>query len=53
MAFTLRTRPRPHPQPLTLYSLTTGAKLRTWTVKSGIIAAANPMANGDLGQEAA
>jgi hypothetical protein len=52
MAFTLRTYP-PHPQPLTLYSLTTGAELRTWTVTSGIIAAANPMANGDLGQEAA
>jgi hypothetical protein len=52
MAFTPRTVP-PVPQPLTLYSLTTGAELRTWTVKSGIIAAANPMANGDLGQEAA
>lgn len=52
MAFTTRTFP-PVPQPLTLYSLTTGAELRTWTVKSGIIAAANPMADGDLGQEAA
>jgi hypothetical protein len=52
MAFTFRTYP-PHPQPLTLYSVATGAALRTWTVKSGIIAAANPMANGDLGQEAA
>jgi hypothetical protein len=52
MASTPRTVP-PVPQPLTLYSLATGARLRTWTVKSGIIAAANPMANGDLGQEAA
>lgn len=52
MAFTFRTYP-PRPQPLTLYSLTTGAELRTWTVTSGIIAAANPMADGDLGQEAA
>jgi hypothetical protein len=52
MASTFRTVPSVA-QPLTLYSLTTGAELRTWTVKSGIIAAANPMANGDLGQEAA
>src|SRR5512146_2327625 len=52
MAFTFRTVP-PLPQSLAIDSLATGAALRTWTVKSGIIAAANPMANGDLGQEAA
>lgn len=52
MAFTFRTYP-PHSQPLTLYSVATGAALRTWTVTSGIISAANPMANGNLGQEAA
>lgn len=52
MAFTFRTYP-PRPQPLTLYSVATGAALRTWMVTSGIISAANPMANGDLGHEAA
>jgi hypothetical protein len=51
MAFTYRTSP-PHPQPLTLYRVATGAVLRTWTVTSGIISAADPMANGDLGREA-
>ena len=52
MAFTYRTVPQ-EPQPVRLYSTATGAVLRTWTVASGIIAAADPMANGDLGQEAA
>jgi hypothetical protein len=51
MAFTYRTSP-PSPQPLVLYSTATGAVLRTWTVSSGIISAADPMAGGDLGQEA-
>ncbi len=51
MAYTYRTYP-PNQQPLVLYSVATGGVLRTWTVASGIISAADPMANGDLGQEA-
>ena len=51
MAYTYRTYP-PHPQPLVIYRTATGAVLRTWTVASGIISAADPMASGDLGQDA-
>jgi hypothetical protein len=55
IAYTYRTSP-PNPQPVILYSVATGAVLRTWTVTSGIIIAADPMAdpmgNGDLGQDA-
>jgi hypothetical protein len=51
IAYTYRTSP-PHPQPVNLYSTQTGAVLRTWTVTSGIISSADPMGNGDLGQEA-
>jgi hypothetical protein len=50
IAYTYRTYP-PNPQPLILYSTATGAVLRTWTVKSGIISAADPMANGGSGQD--
>lgn len=51
IAFTYRTYP-PNPQPLVVYAAATGAALRTWTLSSGIISAADPMANGDLGQDA-
>ena len=51
MALTARTYP-PNPQPLILYSTATGAVLRTWTVSSGIISAADPMASVSPGQEA-
>jgi hypothetical protein len=43
---------QPRPQPVILYSVPTGAVLRTWTVSSGIISSADPMGNGDLGQDA-
>src|SRR5258708_5126862 len=52
IAYTYRTYP-PNPQPVILYSVATGAVLHTWTVTSGIISAADPMGNGDLGQDAA
>jgi hypothetical protein len=51
IAYTYRTSP-PSPQPVILYSTATGAVLRTWTVTSGIISSADPMGNGDLGQDA-
>jgi hypothetical protein len=51
IAYTYRTYP-PNPQPLIVYSAVTGAMLRTWTVASGIISSADPMGNGDLGQDA-
>jgi hypothetical protein len=51
IAYTYRTYP-PHPQPVILYRTATGAVLRTWTVTSGIISAADPMGSGDLGQDA-
>jgi hypothetical protein len=50
IAYTYRTYP-PNPQPVILYRVATGAVLRTWTVASGIISAADPMGNGDLGQD--
>jgi hypothetical protein len=51
IAFTYLTYP-PNPQPLVVYGTATGAALRTWTVSSGIIGAADPMAGGDRGQDA-